>query len=190
MTLLSPPPRTKPGLEDLVAAIRAVVSSREDWQQTARRAAEALRGQLPSSEVLTGAQRGDPEDPRSRLLHVEPDGTFSILAIVWRPGQVTRIHDHVTWCVFGVIEGAQLEEIFTPGGNGEFLIPAGRRMNVTGQVSGFAPPGDIHRVGNPGGRTAISIHVYGTDLSRIGSSARRYYELPVQSGLTDAMASR
>jgi 3-mercaptopropionate dioxygenase len=180
MTLLSSSPRATPGLEDLVTAIRVVVSRRSDWQQTARRAAEVLRGHLPSPGVLTGGHRGNPEDLRSRLLYVEPDGTFSILAIVWRPGQVTRIHDHVTWCVFGVIEGTALEEIFTPGGNGEFLIPAGRRMSVTGEVSGFAPPGDIHRVGNPGDRTAISIHVYGTDLSRVGSSARRYYDLPVR----------
>ena len=47
-------------------------------------------------------------------------------------------------------------------------------------MSGFAPPGDIHRVRNVGDRTAISIHVYGTDVSRIGSSVRRYYDLPVQ----------
>jgi predicted metal-dependent enzyme (double-stranded beta helix superfamily) len=46
-------------------------------------------------------------------------------------------------------------------------------------VSGFAPPGDIHRVRNAGDGTAISIHVYGTDVSRIGTSARRYYDLPV-----------
>jgi 3-mercaptopropionate dioxygenase len=26
-----------------------------------------------------------------------------------------------------------------------------------------------------GAETAISIHVYGTDITRIGSSARRYY---------------
>jgi 3-mercaptopropionate dioxygenase len=46
-------------------------------------------------------------------------------------------------------------------------------------VSGFAPPGDIDRVRNAGDGTAISIHVYGTDVSRIGTSARRYYDLPV-----------
>ena len=46
-------------------------------------------------------------------------------------------------------------------------------------MSGFAPPGDIHRVRNAGDGTAISIHVYGTDVSRIGMSARRYYDLPV-----------
>jgi hypothetical protein len=31
-----------------------------------------------------------------------------------------------------------------------------------------------------GDRTAISIHIYGTDVSRIGSSVRRYYDLPVR----------
>jgi 3-mercaptopropionate dioxygenase len=49
-----------------------------------------------------------------------------------------------------------------------------------GEVSGFAPPGDIHRVRNHGDQTAISIHVYGTDVSRIGSSVRRCYDLPVR----------
>jgi uncharacterized protein YbjT (DUF2867 family) len=33
----------------------------------------------------------------------------------------------------------------------------------SGDVSGFAPPGDIHRVHNTADTTAISIHVYGTD---------------------------
>lgn len=58
-------------------------------------------------------------------------------------------------------------------------VEAGARTNREGDVSGFAPPGDIHRVRNVGERTAISIHVYGTDVSRIGSSVRRYYDHPV-----------
>ena len=37
-------------------------------------------------------------------------------------------------------------------------------------------PGDIHRVHNTGETMAISIHIYGTDITRIGSSARRYYD--------------
>jgi hypothetical protein len=36
--------------------------------------------------------------------------------------------------------------------------------------------GDIDRVHNTDHTTAISIHVYGTDVTRIGSSARRYYD--------------
>ena len=52
----------------------------------------------------------------------------------------------------------------------------GRKENQVGDVSGFAPPGDIHRVRNTSATTAISIHIYGTDITRIGSSARRYYD--------------
>jgi predicted metal-dependent enzyme (double-stranded beta helix superfamily) len=56
------------------------------------------------------------------------------------------------------------------------LNPIGRNENHVGDVGGFAPPGDIHRVRNTGEETAISIHVYGTDVTRVGSSARRYYD--------------
>jgi predicted metal-dependent enzyme (double-stranded beta helix superfamily) len=50
-------------------------------------------------------------------------------------------------------------------------------VNPQGTVCGFAPPGDIHRVVNSGGEPAISIHVYGADIARLGSSIRRVYQL-------------
>ena len=93
---------------------------------------------------------------------------------------MTPIHDHVTWCVFGVIQGVEYEELFTLDEANNCLIEAGKSANWAGDVSGFAPPGDIHRVRNVGDGVAISIHVYGTDVSRIGSSVRRYYDLPVR----------
>jgi predicted metal-dependent enzyme (double-stranded beta helix superfamily) len=47
--------------------------------------------------VLTAEQRlGSPDGYVSHTLHVEPDGSFSIVALVWRPGQITRIHDHIS----------------------------------------------------------------------------------------------
>jgi predicted metal-dependent enzyme (double-stranded beta helix superfamily) len=52
-------------------------------------------------------------------------------------------------------------------------------VNPSGTVSGFAPPGDIHRVRNTGSTVAISMHVYGADISRLGNSIRREYTLPV-----------
>jgi predicted metal-dependent enzyme (double-stranded beta helix superfamily) len=171
-----------PGLDDLLNAVRAVVSEQADWRETAQLVAGELRRHLPSPEILTAEQRvGDPETYLSHLLHVEPGGAFSIVALVWRPGQVTPIHDHVTWCVFGVLQGIEYEEVFTLDEAGERLVPAGDNSNTTGEVSGFAPPGDIHRVRNVGEGTAISLHIYGTDVSRIGSSVRRYYDLPVVS---------
>ena len=159
-------------LRTLVDAVRGVVSSHADWAETAEHVTTQLRTHLPTAAVLTPEQRlGDPDRYRSHLLHVEPDGAFSIVALVWRPGQITPIHDHVTWCVFGVVQGVEHEELFDAD-----LNPIGESDNHTGDVSGFAPPGDIHRVHNTGDETAISIHVYGTDVSRIGSSVRRYYD--------------
>src|SRR5262245_11608727 len=172
---------TRNGHEALVSAVRAVLGRKGDWQETAGLVAGALERELPSPRILTEAQRiGDPEGYRSYVLHTEPDGAFSIVALVWRPGQMTPIHDHVTWCVFGVVQGVEHEELFRLDDANECLVAAGSRTNKAGDVSGFAPPGDIHRVRNVGDSTAISIHVYGTDVSRVGSSVRRYYDLPVR----------
>jgi predicted metal-dependent enzyme (double-stranded beta helix superfamily) len=171
--------RASTGLGELVSAVRSVVDRHADWRQTARLVADELERHLPSAGVLTPEQRaGDPKGYRSYPLHTEPDGSFSIVALVWRPGQVTPVHDHVTWCVFGVIQGVEHEELFRLDEELDCLVEVGTNDNYEGDVSGFSPPGDIHRVRNAGDETAISIHIYGTDVSRIGSSVRRYYDQP------------
>jgi len=159
-------------LSELVNGVRTVVAAHTSWSDTAELVAERLREHLPSPDVLTAEQRlGSPDGYRSHTLHVEPDGSFSIVALIWRAGQVTRIHDHLTWCVFGVIQGIEHEDLFDAELN---LI--GRSDNHAGDVSGFAPPGDIHRVHNTARTTAISVHIYGTDVTRTGSSVRRFYD--------------
>ena len=160
-------------LNQLAAGVRTAVDTHADWTETAQLVADQLRRHLPiPDDVLTASQQlGSPDSYVGHTLHVEPDGSFSIVGLVWRPGQLTRIHDHVTWCVFGVVQGVEHEELFDAD-----LNLVGRNENQVGDVSGFAPPGDIHRVRNISETTAISIHVYGTDITRIGSSARRYYD--------------
>jgi predicted metal-dependent enzyme (double-stranded beta helix superfamily) len=159
-------------LTQLAAAVRTAVDTHADWSETSQLVAEQLRRHLPTPDLLTAEQRvGSPDGYRSHTLYVEPDGSFSIIALVWRPGQLTRIHDHLTWCTFGVIQGVEHEELFDAD-----LSLIGRSDNRVGDVSGFAPPGDIHRVHNVGDTTAISIHIYGTDVTRVGSSVRRYYD--------------
>jgi predicted metal-dependent enzyme (double-stranded beta helix superfamily) len=165
----------------LVAGIRTATSQHADWQQTAHLVAAQLRSHLPRApELLTTAERkGDRADYQCHVLHAEPDGTFSVTAMVWQPGQVTPIHDHVTWCVFGVLQGVEYEELFALAGDGSHLLDVGRNAGRPGDVSGFAPPGDIHRVRNIGDSVAISLHVYGADITRLGSSVRRTYDVPV-----------
>ena len=158
-------------MTDLAEGVRTAIAEHADWPATAELVADQLRKYLPGPEVLTAEQRlGEPDGYTSHNLHIEPDGSFSIIAVVWLPGQLTRIHDHLTWCVVGVIQGTEHEELFDAGLN---LI--GRSDNQIGDVSGFAPPGDIHRVHNTSDTTAISIHIYGTDVTRTGSSVRRFY---------------
>src|SRR5690348_8595254 len=100
-------------LEVLVAGIRETVGGHADWTETAHRVAEQLRAHLPGPEVLTPEQRvGSADEHAGYTLYVEPDGSFSITAVVWRPGQQTPVHDHTTWCVFGVLQGTQREELF------------------------------------------------------------------------------
>src|SRR3954465_2878824 len=167
-TLIRPADRLSP----LVAGIRTAVDRHAGWAGAAELVADQLRRHLPTADVLTAEQRlGSPDGYRGHTLHVECDGSFSIVALVWRPRQLTRVHDHVTWCAFGVIQGVEHEELFDAD-----LNVIGRSDNHVGDVSGFAPPGDIHRRPNPAGGTGISIHVYGTDVTGIGSSARRYYD--------------
>jgi 3-mercaptopropionate dioxygenase len=165
---------------DLMAAIRSATARHVDWQQTARLVADQVRLHLPGSGILTAEEReGSPDGYVCHTLHTEPDGAFSVCAVVWRPGQDTPIHDHVAWCVVGVLEGAEHEELFALRDGGTALEQVASRRTMSGEVSGFAPPGDIHRVTNRDSVVAISLHVYGADIERLGSSVRRIYDLPV-----------
>jgi predicted metal-dependent enzyme (double-stranded beta helix superfamily) len=165
----------------LTSAVRSAVQADGPAPEVADRVAGALARHLPRpDQLLTPAQlAGDPARYQTHRVHVEPDGSFSIAAMVWRPGQVTPVHDHVSWCVTGVLEGIEYEEIFGLSPEGGSLVTLARRQNPPGTVAGFAPPGDIHRVRNSGDGIAVSMHVYGADLARLGSSIRRVYQLPV-----------
>ena len=165
--------------EFLAAAIRREVRARGTWQDTAARVAVVLRRHLPGPDLLTPEQlAGDPAGYQTHLVHAEPDGSFSVTVMVWLPGQETPVHDHVAWCVSAVLQGAEYEEIFAL--RGDRLEVVARNQNPVGSVSGFAPPGDIHQVRNTGAGVAVSMHVYGTDITRVGSSVRRVYDLPVR----------
>jgi predicted metal-dependent enzyme (double-stranded beta helix superfamily) len=172
-------------LGDLVGSVRAVTRRQMSWAETAYMVAERLRAHLPAADLLTAEQRyGDPLGYRCHVLHAESDGSFSVAALVWRPGQATPIHDHVTWCVTGVIQGTEDEDRYVLRED-HWLEHTAASASPAGTVTGLVPPGDIHRVRNAGPETTISLHIYGTDLTRLDSSVRRVYDLPVVSGLAD-----
>lgn len=167
----------------LVSEIRTVVERGLAPDLTAYLVGERLAPHLGTSDLLAPEQcEGHPDRYRQHILHAEPDGSFSVVALVWLPGQETSIHDHVSWCVAGVHQGAESERRYrlapAAGTHGARLVPTEEVVNGQGDVCGFAPPGDIHQVRNSCRTTAISLHVYGADVSRLGSSVRRVYTLP------------
>jgi 3-mercaptopropionate dioxygenase len=165
----------------LLAGLRQAVALHGDWQRTAEVAGEQVRRHLPGPDILTPRERlGDPSRYQAHLLHAEPDGSFSVVTLVWQPGQATTIHDHVAWGAFAVLQGTEHEEIFALTPDQLALTRLATNQNKAGDVRAFAPPGDIHRITNPTGAIVIQLHVYGTDVGRLGSSVRRVYDLPVR----------
>ncbi|RDI68107.1 cysteine dioxygenase type I [Nocardia pseudobrasiliensis] len=175
--------RTTELLGELIHSVRHIVGRGLAPQPTADLVGQALEPVLGRPGLLTSEQsEGDPDRYRQHILHAEPDGLFSIVALVWLPGQHTTIHDHVSWCVAGVHEGQESERRYhlAPDGPTCRLVVGEDVLNPVGAVSAFAPPGDIHRVRNAGATKAISIHLYGANIARLGTSIRRDYAPPVE----------
>jgi predicted metal-dependent enzyme (double-stranded beta helix superfamily) len=137
--------------------------------------AACLRDVILDRDLLTDAQKQpDPLRYRQHVLHVAEDGLYSIVSLVWIPTQETPVHDHVSWCVVGVHQGIERETSYRCDG-GDGVTEIGQGLNPAGTVVGLLPPADIHKVANGGEDLAISLHIYGADLSRCASSILRKY---------------
>jgi len=111
------------------------------------------------------------------LLHMPDDEEYSIIAGVWRPGQTTPIHDHLTWALIGVYEGEERETLFRRVDDGTNLkkaklVQVSERSNKKGHVTVLGHTG-IHRVDNVSLKAALSVHIYGRD---IGNTERHSYD--------------
>ncbi|MFN6955272.1 MAG: cysteine dioxygenase [Acetobacteraceae bacterium] len=100
------------------------------------------------------------------LLHADPLGRYTLLALVWQPGQASPVHAHHVWCAFGVVSGVLTEHHFAPG---EPPAPTGCRLLGAGDTChGPGAPHLIHRLGNCGTTPAVSIHAYGAAWDAAG----------------------
>lgn len=170
-------------LMEFIAGVRRIVRAEANQRRAAGAVAGLLEAYLRRDDLLTKDQmQPDPENYQQHVLHVENDGSFSVAALVWLPGQETPIHDHVSWCVVGVYKGAEYEIRYDLcQQNGETcLVETGNGLNRQGSVDALVPPGDVHKVTNAGSGLAVSIHIYGANLAALGCSIRHRYDLPVR----------
>jgi predicted metal-dependent enzyme (double-stranded beta helix superfamily) len=168
------------GLRALIRALDALVASDTDARVIAARAGMLLRPALADPALLEPRHCEPAEDRyRQHVVHVHPTGRYSIVALVWMPGQATPIHDHRCWCVVGVWRGSERETTYDLHGDAgsQSLVARGSAVAEQGDVSVLVPPvEDIHRVENGGTSLAISVHLYGADISVLGSSINRTFD--------------
>lgn len=157
---------TSLGLADYVAAVRDIVAS-------ARGADEAVAAIAPLKRRLL--LRGDELCPETffegldklpytrNLLHADPEGRFTVMAVVWGAGKESPIHDHETWGVVGVLR--ECIEVVDYECAGEGAPPSPRTIFTcrVGDVLEIRPPRlrNIHKMGNRGDRPCLTLHTYG-----------------------------
>jgi predicted metal-dependent enzyme (double-stranded beta helix superfamily) len=152
--------------------VTALADRCADLERLALGAADLLRSALDVERLLDRSQlQPDPDHYRQHIVHVDPHGRFSVVILVWLPGQATPIHDHVSWCVTGVYQGQERERRFELAGDGAGLHPVDVGVNDAGAVSHLVRPDrEIHQVSCTDAGPAVSLHVYGADIARLGSS--------------------
>jgi predicted metal-dependent enzyme (double-stranded beta helix superfamily) len=177
-----------PQLLSFVTRIEQLLDCEREPHAIAQSVRVLLAELVSDASFLTPAQcEPDPQRYRVHLLTVAPSRRFSVTALVWLPGQVTPIHDHVCWCVVGVVQGTEREQRYSlrESATGErWLVPLGDEAVPPGHTAALVPPDEnIHRVRNAGDTLAISIHVYGDDLTLHPTSINQCFDdVPVRAG--------
>ncbi len=168
MTLIRPRTALQSMLAEIALAARAPIEARH------RAVAEAIGGFCCKADLLEGRDCPcNPDRYVRHLLHADPEGGYAVVALVWRPGQMSPVHAHKTWCALGVHSGVLTESFYTPA---EPPVLAQTRLLAAGDIShGPADPDLIHRLANLGCETAVSIHCYGVSFDRFGQDVNRIY---------------
>jgi predicted metal-dependent enzyme (double-stranded beta helix superfamily) len=164
-------------LTDFIAACGARAAGRAP-ADCVEAIAPLMRDLLGEAESFLKPEhfREDETGYARNLVHEAEDGRLSLFALVWRPGQWTPVHDHGTWGVVGVLEGALEERNYIRCDKdqdreqgcdqGIDLQRGGVILMTPGTVTSFVPnPDHIHMTGVSEDRPrAVSLHLYGRAL--------------------------
>jgi predicted metal-dependent enzyme (double-stranded beta helix superfamily) len=172
---------TSPAALDLTQAVavslRGLCAERRDFGGCVRGAREAISRAVVEGHDLDQMWRESDPDKRlpgryrrHQVVHDEEHG-FTVVVLLWEPGACTPIHDHDTWCIFGLLEGSlEVTDYRVRDDDGEGTIVLAEHVRA---VLGAGEMGDnsglhteVHRVRNVGTERAISLHVYGADLTQ------------------------
>lgn len=90
---------------------------------------------------------------------------YELVALCWRPGQKTPIHDHTgSTCGLLVVEGDATETRFERDGDG--VVRRSTRAVLPEGAVCASQDSDIHEVANLGRRDLITLHCYSPPIAR------------------------
>ena len=157
-------------LEEYVQTVRGHVEGPAPIEETVENIVQAQTELISPEFQMPDAYRRVKEGaPYTRnLVYQDPSNRFSVISICWGPFQETSVHDHIHWCVVGVLEGAihaidyQRLDDETEQGRARLAIHEST-LHSAGSVIGLTPPPrtNIHKMSNGGHAQAISLHTYG-----------------------------
>ena len=168
-------PHSPPALTRLIGELDAACECPDrlmgDQVMAALKQAPAVRALLTPDQCEVSSQCYT-----RRVIYGDPAGRFTMLALIWGPGQFSPVHAHQTWCAYAACDHPLTET--------EYRLDAGRAVPVrtVERQPGYccfeqAGLDQIHRLGNAGARPAISLHVYGVDSARITTHVNRMVDL-------------
>lgn len=163
----------EPALTRLVADLDAALLAPD--AELGQRVTEALGRAVAQPQWLSSERRRANHDNYARhLIHADPAGRYSVLAIVWMPHQHSPVHGHHTWCGVGVYSGTLTETYYRDDGGAR---PAEIRslVRTPRSLSFDRPLNAIHSIANRGTENAVSLHVYGVGADAISTRVNRIY---------------
>lgn len=103
---------------------------------------------------------------RRNIISASPH--YELLALCWRSGHCTPIHDHMgSSCAFRVVEGTGSEIAYRPTPSGK-VVPTHTNVMQPGYICA-ANDADIHQVANlqAPGEDLITLHIYSPAIERM-----------------------
>jgi predicted metal-dependent enzyme (double-stranded beta helix superfamily) len=161
-----------PRVDELVRRLDQAMDARDD-ETRCRNVKQVLTSLLGAGEPFLDPRflAPTPNVYARRLLHRDPAGRYTAIVMVWDKGQGTPLHDHAgMWCVECVYDGRiRVTSYSVHGGDPETGVVQFEKEKMihagVGEAGALIPPFEYHVLENAGDQPAITLHVYGGEMT-------------------------
>lgn len=149
-------------MQTLIKGLKSVIGAGPVDADAIAKMEDIVRKAIP--ELQRSCLCTKPVNPGRYLCYKDPELNFVIMLMAWGPGDKSKIHDHGTWGVEAVLKNSLKVTCYTecevdPQPLDSMIITPGMVMNNT------PPDKDIHRVEHFSGDVALSLHIYGREMT-------------------------